>query len=191
MGETQRNTRGKRERFTRESWLAAALDVLAHEGNSKLRVEHLSRKLGVSKGSFYWHFSSREDFLEAVCHYWHERFTKRAMQEAESTCDGPLRRLRALISLVLRENLSRYDFAFDAWASSEPAIASRVREVHRVRWRYVASLFTELGFTGGARDLRTRALLGYMKYQPVQPARPRKRIRDEELEELLRFFQHE
>lgn len=43
-------------RFHREAWLAAALDVLAEEGQAKLRIDKLAGDLGVTKGSFYHHF---------------------------------------------------------------------------------------------------------------------------------------
>jgi AcrR family transcriptional regulator len=59
-------------RFDREAWLEAALEVLARQGQAKLRVETLARQLGVTKGSFYHHFKNREAFLKALLAYWAE-----------------------------------------------------------------------------------------------------------------------
>lgn len=179
--------RRKRRRFNRESWLEAALEVLAREGNASLRVEPLSHELDVSKGSFYWHFESRDAFLHALFEHWAERYTRRVKAESESAGGDARHRLRTLVTLVLREDLSRYDSAFDSWASHEPSIAARVREVKRFRWRYIRSLLAELGFEGRELDLRTRALLSYVQFQPSGPAK-NGRVSDEEIDELLEFF---
>ena len=53
-------------------------------------------------------------------------------------------RLRRVLSMVLEENLSAHDFAFDGWASHEQSIAIRVHRVYQYRWRYIRSLFVEL-----------------------------------------------
>jgi AcrR family transcriptional regulator len=51
-----------RPRYTKNNWLALALDVLAEEGRAKTKIDYLAKKLGVAKGSFYAHFSDRRDF---------------------------------------------------------------------------------------------------------------------------------
>ena len=64
-----KSMKGSRERFTRDSWLALALDVLAEEGRAKIKIEYLAKRLGVTKGSFYSHFSDRRDFIASVSFY--------------------------------------------------------------------------------------------------------------------------
>ena len=39
---------------------------LARHGIESVRVEVLARDLGVSKGSFYWHFRDRSELLEKL-----------------------------------------------------------------------------------------------------------------------------
>src|SRR3546814_8458026 len=50
-------------RLSAEDWAQAALDLIAEQGVSAVAVEPLARRLGVTKGSFYWHFPSREALL--------------------------------------------------------------------------------------------------------------------------------
>jgi AcrR family transcriptional regulator len=57
----------------REDWIAAGLVVLAREGWEGLRVQTVARTLGVSKGSFYWHFADRGAWAQAVLDYWEHR----------------------------------------------------------------------------------------------------------------------
>lgn len=51
-------------------WAQAALDVVATDGVNAVAVEPLARKLGVTKGSFYWHFPSRDALLHAALERW-------------------------------------------------------------------------------------------------------------------------
>ena len=53
-------------RLSREEWLARALEVLGKNGAGQLAVESLARQLGVTKGSFYWHFRDRADVFRQL-----------------------------------------------------------------------------------------------------------------------------
>ncbi len=51
-------------------WLSLAMNTMADSGKSKFSLDTLLKEMPVSKGSFYWHFKSREDFLSALVEYW-------------------------------------------------------------------------------------------------------------------------
>ena len=51
-------------------WLAAALDMLYEKGIEKVKVEPLAIYLGVTKGSFYWHFKNLDALLTQMIDYW-------------------------------------------------------------------------------------------------------------------------
>ena len=48
------------ERF---DWLSVALRILVSKGIKALRIARLAEILKVTQGSFYWHFSNRDDLL--------------------------------------------------------------------------------------------------------------------------------
>ena len=52
--------------------MRAARLALLHRGADGVRVEVLAHELGVTKGSFYWHFRDRADLLEALLVEWEE-----------------------------------------------------------------------------------------------------------------------
>ncbi len=49
--------------LTAADWAQAALQLIAEAGLGALTVEALAARLGVTKGSFYWHFKGRSDLL--------------------------------------------------------------------------------------------------------------------------------
>ncbi len=60
---------------TREDWIVAALDALIEDGIEGVRVLKLSKTLGVTRGSFYWHFENHDELLDAVLDEWRARNT--------------------------------------------------------------------------------------------------------------------
>jgi AcrR family transcriptional regulator len=163
----KKRTKGKTAKLlSREEWLSRSLEVLAEKGG-QFRIEELARSLGVSKGSFYWHFESRADFVVSVTEYWADYFTTRVVREVGKV-DGDARaRLRALMEIVTREKLSKYDLAFLSWAAHSPEVARVVKRVFRQRLHYVGSLFSEMGFTGDDLETRTQAFVSFMMAQGV------------------------
>jgi AcrR family transcriptional regulator len=164
----RRRKRQKRSpRLSREAWLAQALDVLARHGNAKLRVETIAAALGVTTGSFYWHFKNRDEFLESLVRYWGTEFTDPVIEHVSSLDGDARQRLIALTDHVIRGDYAQFDVSVRAWAAQEPAIQPLVMEVDRRRLAFVRSLFAELGYDGSELEMRTRACLGYMILDPV------------------------
>ena len=47
----------KRARLGVSDWIAASMRLLVTEGPAALKISRLTDTLGVTKGSFYWHFA--------------------------------------------------------------------------------------------------------------------------------------
>jgi len=177
-----------RTRLTREAWLEKALEVLHHQGNAGLQIENFTRKLGVTKGSFYWHFKDRDDFRRAILDYWDEYYTRRVMEHVEAKGGDAWTKLRRVIEMVALENLSGYDEPIDGWAAHEPAIAARVQAVYKFRYQYIRSLFAELGFRGSDLDTRTVAFLGLLKAEWTMPPGNKTRPTPARIDSWVKFF---
>lgn len=148
-------------RFHREAWLAAALDVLAEEGQAKLRIDKLAGDLGVTKGSFYHHFDGRDDFVGKLLDYWSRTYSDRVIKEISALTVSPRERVLEMMRLIERERLDRYDIAFHSWAAQEPSVAEVVSKVDAERHAFCRSLFAEMGFEGPELEFRTHAFLAY------------------------------
>ena len=149
-------------RLSKEEWLARSLEVLGKKGASELTVESLAQKLGVTKGSFYWHFKNRDNFFRQLIEYWDEQFTQTVIANISSLGVPPEERLLELMRLVLAKRLDRFEMPVRAWAQQNPALAPLVRSVDRHRMLFVKALFREMGFDEGEADMRTRIFLTYM-----------------------------
>ena len=171
---------GANGRLTRDEWLAQALDILAHEGQAKLRIELICAALGVTKGSFYWHFKDRDDFLHSVVQFWSDHFTDPVVEQVTSMGGSARERIRHLLRVVSEGRFARYDVSIRAWAAQDPdLLAAIVKEVDKRRLAFVASLFTEAGFEEPEADMRARNLVAYVSFEESVLAKSSKKARSE------------
>lgn len=63
----------RRKTLTREAWIAAALKVLEKRGIADVKIDVLAKQFKVTRGSFYFHFSSIKDLREALLEEWRAR----------------------------------------------------------------------------------------------------------------------
>lgn len=156
---------GKSTRLSADDWVETALTALAQGGLAAVAVEPLATRLGATKGSFYWHFSSRDALIEAVLKAWVERDTVGVIEAAERQSD-PRLRLEELLVLVLRSAHEQraggaVELALQATAG-HPLVAPVLEQVTHGRLAYLTTVFGQLGFTPA--QSRSRALLAYTSY---------------------------
>lgn len=155
---------GKLERAPRlsaEDWAQAALDLIAEEGVSAVAVEPLARRLKVTKGSFYWHFPSREALLKAALERWESVEQETVFGTLEAVSD-PRERLRRLFQLVAHEVKSHVIYAALLKALDHPVVQPVMQRVSERRLDYLTASFRQAGM---ARvEAQQRARLTYAAY---------------------------
>jgi AcrR family transcriptional regulator len=147
-----------------QDWIDAALAAIAADGLAAVAVEPLAARLGTSKGSFYWHFASRDALLEAALANWEQQYTTEVTAASASAPAGhtPAARLRLLIERVTAIAETDAVAAALVASASHPIVGPVLDRVTRHRISYTADLFREMGFTPAQAD--HRALLAYSAY---------------------------
>ena len=148
-------------RLSATDWSQAALDLVAEQGVAAVAVEPLARRLGVTKGSFYWHFPSRDALLEAALERWERVEQDEVFGQLEKIAD-PRERLRALFQLVAHEAKSHIIYSELLKALDHPAVAPVIGRVSERRFEYLAASFRQAGLS--RTDARHRARLAYAAY---------------------------
>lgn len=145
------------------AWLQAGFDVLAEGGIDAVRVEPLAKRLGVTRGSFYWHFKDRAALHSAMLKEWRKTATYQVGDRIErATVDARDRLKRTLALPTSGERATRaaaIEMAIRLWARRDKQAANAVRHIDHHRLRYYARLFSERGLS--ADEARKRAYLFY------------------------------
>ena len=135
----------RRTRLRRHNWLEAGLSALGEAGHSALQAEPLARRLGTTKGSFYWHFDDLPAFHTAVLEVWEEGAT-RTLDTAMESEKGDVARLRRFGQVIAdRPGGPDPEPAIRAWALGHPRAAETVARVDAKRLTYLAGLLKGLG----------------------------------------------
>lgn len=148
-------------RKSRDEWIAEAFKALSTGGVDALHVEPLARSLGVTKGSFYHHFSDRRALHLALLDAWEDAGTSAVISGVERSASRPEERLAALLELTFKPDpvSDSIEAAIRAWAPTDPDVAEVASRVDARRVDFVAG---ELVAAGLPRPLaERRALLLY------------------------------
>ena len=147
-------------RLSRDSWIDAALELLQQAGPDAVAVQPIARQLGATKGSFYWHFTSRDDMLRATLERWETVATDDVIASVEAQSDDPRKRAELLVAEV---TAGRHPGELLLLAGTDhPDVAAAVERVTSRRIEYVAKLLRSAGLTPAVAQ--RRATLAYAAY---------------------------
>jgi AcrR family transcriptional regulator len=164
-------------RLGREDWLRMGLEALAEGGPGELKATRLARRLGVTTGSFYWHFECLADFRSDLMVYWKEDVIIGLIHAAREAAEDDGQVLSELRRRVLETGAHRYDTAMREWASSDPLVRDAVADADQLRADFVAEQFGNAGCkTEAARDRATLVGAAWRGLQGVVEAEDRMRL---------------
>jgi AcrR family transcriptional regulator len=150
--------RKARQPLGREAWLEAARQALIEEGTAGVEVNKLAKRLGVSRGGFYWFFASRDELLDALLAFWVQ--TSTVLFERIATAPGRtgLQKYQALVDLWIDEKDydPKWDGAVRDWARTSAAVLTTVRAADDQRVTFIEQIFRDLGYTGKEAHVRAR-----------------------------------
>lgn len=145
------------------AWVEAAFDALAEGGIEAVRVDPLAKRLGVTRGSFYWHFTDRAALHAAMLKEWRKRQSYRVGARIETQTTAPDERLKQTLALPhagpRAKRAAAIELAIRLWSRRDAEAAKAVRHIDRVRLNYYAKLYGEMGHAPA--DARKRAFMFY------------------------------
>jgi AcrR family transcriptional regulator len=148
------------KRLTAQDWIDFALKTLAREGLPALKADVLARKLGVSRGSFYWHFAELGTFYARVIEHWRQVATEAIIAGLERY-DTREQRLDMLLRGAFGHS-ALLEIRMRAWADENAQAAQVMNDIDRRRRAYIEQLLVQAGVAPSLAA--TRAQLLYWAY---------------------------
>jgi AcrR family transcriptional regulator len=149
----------------RDAWIKGAIAILAEHGPERLRVEVLAKRLGVTKGSFYWHFKDRRDLQDAVLEFWKDGRIRDIRKQTQAEPGGEAAALLHTIE-VYASARNRKGIAIEAavrdWARRDPQAVAVVEEVDAERLACACRLFLACGMSNEEAEARSLLLYAYV-----------------------------
>lgn len=138
-------------RLTKEAWINAGLSALKEHGPDALKAEALARRLGTTKGSFYWHFKDIPAYHDALLDVWLASSVDDFSATLNAAETAPLQ-LRQIAKApdgdtVLSE--PQTEAALRAWAQGNHTVTNVIAEADERRTQMITDLLRQLGVTDG------------------------------------------
>ena len=134
--------------------------MLREEGPAGLAADRMARRLGVSRGSFYWHFANALDFEAAILGAWEERWTSRVIAAVEEEAASPRSRLRSLILKTGGEDASVYASA-KRMAKQHPDLQAMLDSVDERRIAFVRRILRNAGLSERVAAIKARIVYAW------------------------------
>jgi AcrR family transcriptional regulator len=144
----------------RDLWIAAAIDALADGGLDAVAVEPLGARLGVTKGSFYWHFRDRAALVAEVAAHFEARGADDPIRELARVADPRLRLQQLFRQALGQPTQLRAERAL--LTAPQPAIVEMMTRVHEKRRAFLERCYRDLGLSAG--EARHWAATAYAAY---------------------------
>jgi AcrR family transcriptional regulator len=158
------------EQLSADDWISQGIKALTKGGFTALKADPLAKTMGVSRGSFYWHFADLGAFHAAVLKRWREIAAEEVIAGVEADSDAPVR------ALLRRTFGARLDLerAVRNWAAFDPTAQAAVRAIDRRRLDYIEALLQRRGLSATSAQARAQILywtfLGFALSAAPMPA---------------------
>jgi AcrR family transcriptional regulator len=150
--------RKRRQPLGREVWLDTARQALIEEGTAGVEINKLAKRLGATRGGFYWFFKSRKQLLDELLAYWAETSTVLFERILQGHGRTGMQEYLALTRLWIDEK--EYDPKWDAavrdWARTSLPVSKVVQAVDEKRIAIIEQICLDLGYTGLDAHVRAR-----------------------------------
>jgi AcrR family transcriptional regulator len=161
-------------RLAVDDWIQAGYAVLAEEGIKSLKIDRLCSRLGVTKGSFYWHFADIASYRTALVQAWGESRDEERRHFGTSDDIPPRQRLSQMMTTLVDAQHWTLERAMREWARTDEAVAASVRAADRRVLIAVRQAFLDSGFDAEDADLRASATfavgIGFLHLSGPKPS---------------------
>lgn len=156
---------------TADDWVSASRAFLVKGGIESVKVEPLARYLGVTPGSFYWHFKNRASLHRWLLRDWLASNVTPFFSTFEAAEPEPREQYLALayVWILSPEFDPAFDVAIRNWGLTSKLVSRLMRQVDRKRIGLYRSIFEEFGHDERAAFVRARTMyyhqIGYYAMQ--------------------------
>jgi AcrR family transcriptional regulator len=148
--------RGTGRRLSIDDWIQAGFALLADGGPNALRIDRLCERLGVTKGSFYWHFADLHAYRTALLEAWGSLQDQDRQRFVNMSGADPRERLKTMMQALMSPQLYALERAMRVWALTDDTVAEGVRTSDLQVLGAVHQIFADAGFEG--QDALVRAV---------------------------------
>ncbi|MFT4742508.1 MAG: AcrR family transcriptional regulator [Yoonia sp.] len=143
----------------RADWLRSALHCLIKDGIDAVQITRLATSLGVSRGSFYWHFKLRQDLLDGLLEEW-SAANSQCIADVLARSDSLDRGVLSIFAVWTDPSQfsSPLEQAVRDWARLDESVLDKVRAEDANRLATLSAFFQRFDYSEHEAIVRARVL---------------------------------
>lgn len=161
-------------RLSVDDWIQAGYAILAEEGIKALKIDRLCDRLGVTKGSFYWHFTDIKAYRAELVEAWDRSRDEDRSHLSKAAGMPPRERLSQMMTSLVSSRQWTLERAMREWARTDKAVAASVRAADQHVVAAVRQAFLDYGFGADDAELRANATfaagIGFLHLSGSRPS---------------------
>ena len=169
-------------RLSREDWLEEGIKILSEFAQDKLRILYLCERLKVTRGSFYHHFESIDDYISSLMKKWEEENTLELIRVSDKGSDA-VERMEILANKVGDAQQS-VEASIRSWSFYNPLVKEHLNRVDQQRLAYLRGIFKGMGFD--KKNAKAMAMIDYSLLIGLQQLNPN--ISKKEMEVIFNVY---
>lgn len=175
---------------TKEDWIKLGHELFSESGETGLNVDKMSRLLKCNKSSFYWHFKSKTEFIDAMIEHWINSDTKDIISAVNAEV-SPEDKFLKLTEISFRKD-SNIDFIFflKKYGQTNDRIEKMVDRIDKERVNFVSTLLQGMGYAKNEAIIKARlyyyCLIGY--HEMIRYKKQPKNFLTQVLKEINHFI---
>lgn len=155
----QQSRRRRTARLSYDDWVDSALELLSREGIAAIRIPRLCQELGVTKGSFYWHFDDIEQLMAAMADRW-SAVQSEKVRELGGFAEIPVEeRIEKMAAMLVDHRHWIVETTVREWSRSNPKVADAVRTLDQRVFETIHRTMLDLGFDEKQAGIRAGAMV--------------------------------
>lgn len=161
---------------SKQAWIQAGLHQLREAGFLAISGEKLARRLDVTRGSFYHHFKSMDEYVEHLLDEWEQSHTLDKIRQAKDL--NPQQEMIQLMEQAWNADL-QLEVAVRQWGFTHPGVQKRIGKVDKLRLDHISNLYGLLvDDPERGRQLGTIAYYGLLGALHASPRPTKTGLRD-------------
>lgn len=123
-------------KVSKDNWIKKGILTVKRYGIFALNIQETATKLDVTKGSFYHHFDSFNDYQIAIAEYWQDSILKELDKLSADSIPDAIVKFYELISI-------KEEIFFRTWAAYNPNIKKFITSIDNSRINFLKSLYLQ------------------------------------------------
>ncbi len=176
----------------KKDWINLGHKLFSEQGHAGIVVEKLAKKLKCNKSSFYWHFKTKKDFIQALIDHWVFIETEQIINLTNLEKSAK-EKFDTLVALAYKK-MPHQDFIFflTRYAQNDKKTKAILDKIEKQRIEYVSTLLIDIGYSRQEAEIKSgifyKHLIGY--HEMIRYKKQDKDYLHEVKQELNQFIKY-